>query len=74
MADDQEKDGTELLRFRVSRPLYAYLGLLARMTGLGWSENEVARYLLTESLQHLRGANYHQTHKIPQNVNDLDKP
>ena len=74
MADSEEKEKTELLRFRISRPLHAYLGLLARATGLGWSENEVARFILTERLQTLRGSNYHQTHKIPDDVDDLDLP
>ena len=72
MSDQSDDDGTELLRFRVSRPLYAYLGLLTRVTNLGFSENEIARFLLTERLQAMRGKNYHKTHKIPININDLD--
>ena len=72
MTGTSDEEKTELLRFRISRPLYAYLGLLSRVTGLGFSENEVARFLLTERLQEFRGANYHKSHKLPKNINELD--
>ena len=52
---------TEDIRMVVSAELYAYLGWLSRNTILGNSENEVARYLLTQRLEAMIASKYHET-------------
>lgn len=60
MSDPSEDQRTELLRFRVSRRLYEYLGYLARHTLLGASENDVAEHVLTRRLEEMLFADYHE--------------
>jgi hypothetical protein len=57
---------TENLRIRVSAKLHDYLGILARETMLGASENDVAEYLLTQRLEQMRRENYHEVQSIPE--------
>jgi hypothetical protein len=57
---------TESLRIRVSAKLHDYLGILARETMLGASENDVAEYLLTQRLEQMRRENYHEVQSIPE--------
>ena len=55
---------TQNLRIRVSAKLHDYLGILARDTMLGASENDVAEYLLTQRLEQMRRENYHETQTV----------
>ncbi len=64
MASPPKKPKTVLIRMRVSPNLHAYLGILARDTMLGASENDVAEYLLTQRLEQMQSENYH-SRKIP---------
>ncbi len=48
------------IRWKASPRQYAYLGWLVRETGLGRSENEVAKYLLTQKIQEMRLSNYQE--------------
>jgi hypothetical protein len=45
---------------RISPNLYAYLGILARDTILGPSENDVAEYVLTKQLEQMEAEKYHE--------------
>ncbi len=49
---------TVLIRMRVSPNLYGYLGILARETLLGASENDVASYVLTQRLEEMQTDGY----------------
>jgi hypothetical protein len=60
MASPPKTPKTVLIRMRVSPNLYAYLGILARDTMLGASENDVAEYLLTQRLEEMEAAKYHE--------------
>ena len=60
MATPPKKPKTALIRMRVSPNLYAYLGILARDTMLGASENDVAEYLLTQKLEQMEHEKYHE--------------
>jgi hypothetical protein len=60
-----EKDKTKPIRMVVSARLYDYLGYLARNTMLGAKENDVAAYLLTQRLEAMLAARYHETEKVP---------
>jgi hypothetical protein len=64
MASQPKKPKTVLIRMRVSPNLYAYLGILARNTILGASENDVAEYVLTQRLEQMEAEKYHER-KIP---------
>ena len=55
---------TQNLRIRVSAKLHDYLGILARETMLGASENDVAEFLLTQRLEQMRRENYHETQTV----------
>jgi hypothetical protein len=57
-AGPPQKEETATLRMAVSARVYEYLGWLSRNTMLGASENDVARYILTESLKAMRKENY----------------
>ena len=48
------------IRWTASPRQYAYLSWLVRETGLGRSENEVAKYLLTQKIQEMRLSNYEE--------------
>jgi len=56
-----EKEETVTIRMTVSLRLYEYLAWLKRNTMLGASENEVARYILTDALKEMRKAGYSET-------------
>jgi hypothetical protein len=58
MAKTSKKLKTVPLRMKVSPNLYEYLGLLVRQTVLGASENDVATFVLTESLKTMQDAGY----------------
>ena len=60
MATPPKKPKTILIRMRVSPNLYAYLGILARDTLLGASENDVAEFLLTQRLEQMEHEKYHE--------------
>lgn len=67
MNDASEPDKEEksvLIRMRVSRQLYTYLSVLSRNSILGASENDVAEYLLTQRLEAMLIADYHEK-KVP---------
>lgn len=63
--DEKKDDKSVLMRIRVSPKLHGYLGILARRTLLGTSENDVAEHVLTRRLEEMLGANYHETHRVP---------
>jgi len=65
MADVPRKQKTVLIRLRVSRKLYEYLGYLKRHTILGASENDVAENVLTRRLEAMLAEKYHETHAPP---------
>lgn len=54
MSETQKTKKTTPLRIAVSTNLYEYLGVLARTTTLGGSENDVALQILTERLEVMR--------------------
>lgn len=56
-----KKEDTATLRVAVSWRLHEYLGWLSRNTMLGASENDVARYILTEALTEMRKQNYSES-------------
>ena len=58
------KGPTKPIRIVVSAKLHAYLGYLSRHTMLGASENDVAAYILTQRLEAMLAAKYHET-EIP---------
>lgn len=60
------KQPTITIRIAVSSRLHAYLGVLARNTMLGASENDVAAYVLTHRLDEMLAENYHEKHKVPE--------
>lgn len=60
MAGAPKKPKTVPIRMRVSANLYAYLGVLARETILGTSENDVATFVLTERLKEMIDEKYHE--------------
>jgi hypothetical protein len=66
MAGAPLKEETVLVRMAVSKPLYAYLTLLSSRSALGASENDVARYLLTQRIEQMIAARYHETHQVPE--------
>jgi len=47
-------------RWQMSETQWAYLSWLARNTGLGRTEKDVAQYLLTQKIQEMRLANYRE--------------
>jgi hypothetical protein len=57
-AGPPEKEDTFLIRMAVSVRVYEYLSWLKRNTMLGASENDVARYVLTDALKAMRRDNY----------------
>jgi hypothetical protein len=59
-----DKVKTKPIRMKVSARLYDYLGVLARRTILGASENGVAEYILTKQLEEMLASKYHET-QIP---------
>jgi hypothetical protein len=60
MAKASKEPKSVLIRMRVSPNLYAYLGILARDTMLGASENDVAEYVLTQRLEQMEHEKYHE--------------
>jgi hypothetical protein len=60
MTGTPKKPKSVLIRMRVSPNLYAYLGILARETMLGASENDVAEYVLTQRLEQMEAEKYHE--------------
>jgi hypothetical protein len=64
MASGPKKPKSVLIRMRVSPNLHAYLGILARDTILGTSENDVAQAVLTQRLGEMLDAKFHEK-KIP---------
>ena len=50
----------------MSAKLHDYLGILARETMLGASENDVAEYLLTQRLEQMRREIDHEVQSIPE--------
>lgn len=65
MPDDTDEK-SEPLAFRVSQPLYRYLGYLSRNTVLGHKETDVARALLTERLNQMIRTKEHLKLKPPE--------
>ena len=65
MAGAPPKEETVLVRMAVSKPLYAYLRLLRRKTSIGASENDIARFLLTQRIEQMIADKYHETHSVP---------
>ena len=65
MPDDSD-DKSELLAFRISKPMQRYLSFLSRNTVLGHKETDVARYLLTERLKEMIRAKEHEKLKPPE--------
>jgi len=66
MAGAPLKEETVTIRMAVSKPLYAYLRLLRIKTSLGASENDIARYLLTQRIEQMIAEKYHETHSVPE--------
>jgi hypothetical protein len=62
-----DKVKTKPIRMKVSAQLYEYLGVLARKTILGTSENGVAEFLLTKHLEEMLARRYHETEIPPRN-------
>jgi hypothetical protein len=60
MATPPKRPKSVLIRMRVSPNLYAYLGILARDTLLGTSENDVAQYVLTQRLEQMQADGYQE--------------
>jgi hypothetical protein len=56
-----EKEETLLIRMAVSVRVYEYLSWLKRNTMLGASENDVARYVLTDALKAMRKDGYSES-------------
>lgn len=67
MAGAPEKGETKPLRIAVSEKLREYLGFLSRNTILGASDNDVARYLLTQKIEEMIKSRYHETAIPPDN-------
>lgn len=65
MAGAPKKEKTKLIRMNVSSTLFAYLTLLRQDTMLGASENDVAKYILTQRLEQMRNENYHERQALP---------
>jgi hypothetical protein len=67
MADKKpdKQDAAVALPVSVSAVLYRYLGYLARHTTLGQKETDVARFLLTERLNHMVINKEHEKMKPP---------
>jgi hypothetical protein len=61
-----KKEETVPMRLTVSKRLYAYLRVLRQKTMLGSSENDVAEYLLTQRLEEMLAAKYHESQIPPQ--------
>jgi hypothetical protein len=61
-----KKEETILVRMVVPTKLYAYLRQLRIQTGLGASESDVARYLLTQRIQEMIEDDYIHKHRINQ--------
>ncbi len=64
--------GTKLVRMRVSPRLYAYLGVLKRLTILGAHENDVAEFLLTQRLERMIKDKYQETMTFPEDAGKDD--
>jgi hypothetical protein len=56
-------------RWQLSERQWAYLGWLARNTGLGRTEKDVAQALLTQKIQEMRLAYYSEPH--PEDLPDV---
>lgn len=54
-----KKGEVETLKLAVPKPLYDYLTYLATTSMIGASENEVAKYLLTQRLEAMLSEDYH---------------
>lgn len=65
MAGAPPKEETVLVRMNVSKTLYAYLKLLRRKSILGASENDVAKYILTQRLEQMLVEGYHDKQVVP---------
>lgn len=65
MAGAPKKEKTKLIRMNVSSTLFAYLTMLKQETMLGASENDVAKYILTQRLEQMRNENYHEQQALP---------
>ncbi len=63
-----DKDGSVPLPISVSQALYRYLGYLSRNTTLGQKETDVARFLLTERLNHMIRTKEHDKLKPPHDI------
>lgn len=59
------KEGTRLVRMKVSGNVYAYLTLLKNATLLGKSENDIAERLLTDRLIAMLQEKFHETGAVP---------
>ena len=64
MSDQPDDSKTVLLRVRVSPRLYEYMTYLARHTFLGPAETDVARHVLTQRLDEMLHAGYHEN-RVP---------
>jgi hypothetical protein len=65
MAGAPIKEETVLIRMQVSVKLYSYLRSLRRRSILGASENDIAKYLLTQRLEEMIAEKYHETQAPP---------
>jgi hypothetical protein len=59
------KEETVLIRMQVSVKLYAYLRSLRRRSILGASENDIAKFLLTQRLEQMIAEKYHEKQAPP---------
>jgi hypothetical protein len=65
---ESDDDKSELLAFRISKPMHKYLVFLSRNTVLGHKETDVARYLLTERLKEMIRTKEHDKLKPPEDT------
>jgi hypothetical protein len=67
------KEKSRPIRMAVSPTLFAYLTVLRQRTMLGASENDVAKYILTQRLEQMRAENYHEKQTLPLENNSSAK-
>jgi hypothetical protein len=65
MAGAPVKEETITIRVAVSKNVYAYLRLLRRRSVLGASENDIAKYLLTQCIEQMIKEKYHENQIVP---------